>query len=283
MKSVRILLLALLLVLALGQNLDKQRPKIPNAHRPFSGSLAATWLGGFCFKSNKCDSYHLDLWDRESFTIHGLWPNAATTRRYDDFDVHNIYDETLLDDMQNYWPANSNSGSGRPWYWLWDHEFNKHGKDYAQIIQIYQPDEYGRASTQKLQETYFQHVIDFYKSLDLQKINLTRAEQSPLLNSYGDLIVNKQQLAEILNIEPDHFIASCNKGKDWLMEIQVCLRFQEDLSITLESCKTIVANKETPYPTVDTCPHNFKLIGYKRQSASSQDRVTAYEEDVDEE
>lgn len=282
MKTSHILLLAVLLILSVAQNLDSQRPKIPNARRPISGSFAASWLGGFCFKSNKCDSYHLDLWDRESFTIHGLWPNPATTRRYDDFDVHNIHDEELLDDMDNFWPPQSNSDKSD--YWLWEHEYNKHGKDYAQILQIYQPEEFGRASSQRLQETFFHHAIEFYKSQNLQKIDLSKATEAPTSNNYGDLIVTKKQLAEILGVSPDHFIVSCNRGKDWLMEVQYCLRFQTDLSITLESCRTIVANKETPYPTVDTCPSHFRLIGYKRPGVSSQERVTDldYEEEYDE-
>jgi ribonuclease I len=274
MKPNYLLIQAMLLAILQCQNLNIVRPKIPNAKRPISGSFAASWLGGFCFNSTKCDTHHLDLWDHESFTIHGLWPNPAATLRYDNFHVRNIQDQQLLDDMNNFWPASSNSNSGRPWYWLWDHEFNKHGKDFVQILQLYQPEQYSHASSQMLQEVFFHEVISFYKNQSLQKIDISRANEVAAPNDDGDLILTKDQLSDILSVSPDQFIVSCIKGKDWLLEIQYCLRIQNDLSITLESCRTIVSNKETPYPTVDTCPGNFRLVGYKTAPAS-QDRVTA--------
>lgn len=74
----------------------------------------------------------------------------------------------------------------------------------------------------------------------------------------------------MIGIAEDQFIVSCGKGKDWMFEIQICLRFQEDLSITLEKCSNIL--EETPYPTKDTCPDSFRLVGYKPRRAN---RVTA--------
>jgi hypothetical protein len=90
---------------------------------------------------------------RESFTIHGLWPNAIATRKYGNFEDHNIQSEELLDDMYNFWPPQSNSQKEETW--LWHHEYDKHGKDFAQILQIYQPDTFGKASSQQLQEKFF--------------------------------------------------------------------------------------------------------------------------------
>jgi ribonuclease I len=46
---------------------------------------------------------------RESFTIHGLWPSARTDKLYADFNVNNILDEDLYDDMINFWPPQSSS------------------------------------------------------------------------------------------------------------------------------------------------------------------------------
>jgi hypothetical protein len=114
--------------------------------------------------------------------------------------------------------------------------------------------------------------MNFYKSQHLTKINISKANPKPDTNKFGDLVVTKQQLSDIVGIDKENFIVSCGKGKDWIYEIQICLRFQEDLTITLEKCGNIVKNKETPYPTTDSCPDSFKLVGYKPHKAS---RVTA--------
>ena len=92
------------------------------------------------------------LW-RESFTIHGLWPSARTNQLYADFDEENIKNDDLYDDMINYWPPQSNSQ--KEFTWLWEHEYNKHGKDFSEILQTYNPKVYGGASSVKLQEKYF--------------------------------------------------------------------------------------------------------------------------------
>lgn len=63
MKSIHLLLCALLFALVLGQNLESKRTKFPDARKLYSGSFAASWLGGFCFKSGKCDTESLKNWD----------------------------------------------------------------------------------------------------------------------------------------------------------------------------------------------------------------------------
>jgi hypothetical protein len=55
--------------------------------------------------------------------------------------------------MINYWPPQSNSQ--KEFAWLWEHEYNKHGKDFSEILQTYNPKVYGGASSVKLQEKYF--------------------------------------------------------------------------------------------------------------------------------
>jgi hypothetical protein len=53
-----------LIAVSIAQNLDSKRPLIKDARTPYSGVFAASWLGGFCFKSTRCDKEHLDLWDK---------------------------------------------------------------------------------------------------------------------------------------------------------------------------------------------------------------------------
>lgn len=178
--------------------------------------------------------------------------------------------------MINYWPPQSNSQ--KEFTWLWEHEYNKHGKDFSEILQTYNPKVYGGASSAKLQEKYFQTAINFYLSQKLDKINIHEAKPRATTNSYGDLLVSKAQLSQIIGVNEENFITSCNKNTDYLQEIQICLRIQSNLEITLEKCKTIVSNKETPYATVDTCKGTFRLIGYKKPGDKRQSRVTAYEE-----
>jgi hypothetical protein len=111
----------------------------------------------------------------------------------------------------------------------------------------------------------------------LDKISINEANPRVTTNSYGDLLVNKKQLSQIIDVHEDHFITSCNRNTDYLQEIQICLRIQKDLKITYEKCRTIVENKETPYATADTCKGTFRLIGYKKSGDKTQSRVTAYE------
>lgn len=177
--------------------------------------------------------------------------------------------------MINYWPPQSNSQ--KEFTWLWDHEYNKHGKDFAEILQTYNPKVYAKASSSKIQEKYFETVINFYLSQKLDKLKIQNAKPHTTTNSYGDLLVNKAQLSQIIGVHEENFITSCNKNTDYLQEIQICLRIQKNLEITLEKCKTIVSNKETPYATVDTCKGTFRLIGYKKPTDKNQERVTAYE------
>jgi len=138
------------------------------------------------------------------------------------------------------------------------------------LLQAYKPQEFSTASTQVLQERFFRDAINFYKRYPLTKLNISKANPRPEVNRFGELIVTKEQLSDIIGINKQNFIVSCGRGNDWMFEIQICLRFQEDLSITLENCSNIL--KETPYPTKDTCPDIFRLIGYKPRGAK---RVTA--------
>ena len=57
-------LLAILTILSFSQDQNLNRPTISQARKPFSGTFAATWLGGFCFDNSKCDADNLNKWDR---------------------------------------------------------------------------------------------------------------------------------------------------------------------------------------------------------------------------
>jgi hypothetical protein len=54
MNKTYLLVLALIAV-SIAQDLDSKRPLIKDARVPYSGVFAASWLGGFCFRSSRCD------------------------------------------------------------------------------------------------------------------------------------------------------------------------------------------------------------------------------------
>ena len=77
----------------------------------------------------------------------------------------------LLDDMNNYWPPQSQSG--RYPYFLWEHEWEDHGQDYAGIVYKLHPNQFSVNQNQRnqdLQVRFFQDVINLYKTFKAQKI-----------------------------------------------------------------------------------------------------------------
>ena len=78
---------------------------------------------------------------RQSFTIHGLWPDTVSSVTYGGFNVNIIQkDVKLLDDMHNYWPPQAKKSSSN--VFLWQHEWETHGKDYAAIMFKLKPEAY---------------------------------------------------------------------------------------------------------------------------------------------
>lgn len=64
--------------------------------------------------------------------------------------------------MWNLWPPQTNYPILNPEtantfnkHWLWEHEWDKHGKDYANILQVLYPKEYEHATSEQLQVMYF--------------------------------------------------------------------------------------------------------------------------------
>lgn len=78
----------------------------------------------------------------ESFTIHGLWPNLIGNETYGDFNYSFIRSNTaLFNNLSNYWPPQSksikhqrNRDPNKSTYFLWNHEYTKHGQIYANIL-----------------------------------------------------------------------------------------------------------------------------------------------------
>jgi len=155
--------LTLVIFLAIINLTLQQRPPVdPNA-TAFSGVFSLNWTAGYCYAmkgtQNECDPAKLNLWDSRSFTIHGLWPSSATQKIFSDFRLENIQgSKKLHDEMLNLWPPQTNFPIRDPKtantfnkHWLWEHEYNKHGKDVSEIIQILHPEKWSSASQSQLQ------------------------------------------------------------------------------------------------------------------------------------
>jgi hypothetical protein len=54
-----------------------------------------------------------------------------------------------------------------------------------------------------LQEYFFAYTINFYKNQKLQKIDISKGKDVTF-NSYGDLVVTKLSLGQIIDIDTDH-------------------------------------------------------------------------------
>jgi hypothetical protein len=92
----------------------------------------------------------------------------------------------LLDDLNNYWPAQSQSR--RYPYFLWGHEWEDHGNDYAGIIYKLHKNSFPGSPDQRnqaLQVRFFQDVINLYKTLKVQKVPKSSFTQDELASALG--------------------------------------------------------------------------------------------------
>ena len=68
---------------------------------------------------------------RQSFTIHGLWPQDKSNDSFEQFKLYYLPSD-LKKDLYNYWPPKNTHWQSK--YFLWSYEYNKHGGDYGHII-----------------------------------------------------------------------------------------------------------------------------------------------------
>lgn len=108
----------------------------------------------------------------QSFTIHGYWPSASSARTFGSFDV-DLLDAKLLADMKNYWPPQSRNSQRSPNF-LWEHEYETHGSDFANIYLQQHKADLSTLSTidqdDQLQKIFFQYVVDLYLTVNVRKL-----------------------------------------------------------------------------------------------------------------
>ena len=101
--------------------------------------------------------------------------------------------------MHNFWPAKIKASTSNTF--LWQHEWETHGKDYAKIIYKLKPEAFPGTTSQRnaaLQLAYFRDTINFYKSLKVKK--LPRAGFS------------KAEYAAQIEVSAENLIFSCFKA-----------------------------------------------------------------------
>ncbi|KAL4915510.1 ribonuclease T2-like protein [Aspergillus aurantiobrunneus] len=115
--------------------------------------------------------YDPSLGPRDSWTIHGLWPDNCDGS-YEEFcdesreysNITAIVEESgsteLLSYMQEYWKDNSGDDES-----FWEHEWNKHGT----CINTIKPDCYSDYTPQEEVVDYLQKTVDLFKTLDSYK------------------------------------------------------------------------------------------------------------------
>lgn len=113
-----------------------------------------------------------DIGPKESWTIHGLWPDNCDgtweefcdPARYstDVTAVLNKFGKTdTLNYMKTYWRSNNNNDDG-----LWQHEWNKHGT----CMSTYEPKCYTNYQKDQAVADYMDKTVELFKGLDTYKI-----------------------------------------------------------------------------------------------------------------
>lgn len=146
----------------------------------------------------------------QSFTIHGYWVQQRSSYNFGQFNV-SVLSKDLLKEMRDFWPAQTRKSQASPTF-LWEHEFDTHGADFADIYLDLHPEQFkGLTVPQqnaKLQQTYFSHVIELYKTLKVRKIPQGR--------------YSKADFAKLLGLNVNQFSLVCNEGTATLQEIRIC-------------------------------------------------------------
>lgn len=149
---------------------------------------------------------------RRSFNIHGYWPSFNSSKNYGKLDIALFYG--FADDLNRLWPARSETPKNprhpteEESNFLWNHEWSKHGKDFAELYSklfgVLSKNPIG--NNKLLQQSYFREVVNYVKTLG---VKLTSRP------------ANKAQLASQLGVPENSLIPRCLPSGN-LQEVRVC-------------------------------------------------------------
>jgi hypothetical protein len=174
---------------------------------------------------------------RRSFTIHGFWPGPRSSQSFGSFDRKAI--ASLESKLKTSWPPRAEKARGsKPTYneayFLWIHEWEKHGKDFAsQALHLLGAKTFPSKIPQRnlaLQNRYFKDTLSLF-----QRIKATRLPRNP---------TTKKELADLLRIPENSFSTRCLPSGN-LQELQICVSVSK-LGVTLRynvvPCKKLKSN-----------------------------------------
>lgn len=176
------------------------------------------------------------LWPRRSFTIHGFWPGPRSNQYYGKFSINAA---NPIKHLYTYWPPRSEAFRGvkktfKEEYFLWIHEWEKHGKDFAdQVLHILGKKSFPSRFNQRnraLQTRYFQDTLDLFL-----KIRATSLAKNP---------TTKQELAALLGISDRSFSTRCLPSGN-LQELQICVKVMKtgaSLTYQIVNCTRMKSN-----------------------------------------
>jgi len=110
--------------------------------------------------------------------------------------------------MNNYWPPKIKASTTSTF--LWQHEWETHGQDYAAIIYKLRPGEFTGTDQQrndKLQVAFFTETIAFYKKYRVQKLSAAA--------------YTKANLAAALGVSENQIAFECS-GSNLVRELYIC-------------------------------------------------------------
>ena len=198
------------------------------------------WLGTTChMKGEQCYENIANV-PKNTFTIHGLWPNLRNGTLADwcngknDIDIE-IYDKDLSKFMNTYYISGYHTNE-----YFWGHEYNKHGFCYNQRKDL-DVNNY---------EKYFQKVKDMFLNYNFANIFLDIYKDRIIP---GDMEINRNEVVSYLekkNIPKDTYLLVCTNITDTnstqvnphLLEIRI--RF--DLDFNLLKNETDVSEFDCP-------------------------------------
>lgn len=164
----------------------------------------------------------------QSFTIHGYWAQQRSQEQYGEFSIQAL-SKNLLKEMREFWPAQTRQSQASPTF-LWEHEYETHGSDFADIYLGLHPEQFRGLDTNqrnaKLQQTYFSHVVELYKTLKVRKIPQGR--------------YSKIDFARLLGLNANEFSLVCNEGTATLQEIRICFDLTVNGSVPTK-CRSVQA------------------------------------------
>jgi ribonuclease I len=151
---------------------------------------------------------------KNSFTIHGLWPNYKSGPGINcnpgeiiQLNLRDFNDRSLEEQMELYWFSGRQKN-----YYFWRHEYNKHGHCYTQ--------RYGLEGV----EPFFQKTLSLFKDHDLDQLIVQTFGDKFLTNVMHIELYYNDMLEMLRDARRDlHFYITCKvkDDKQYLYEVRI--------------------------------------------------------------